>query len=404
MGVSNNNAQENIQPKGNKKDFKKPLQVLHLSKKDTQKKSQEIQNEQPNSQEEIKKENIAIKPQIFKDGSETEIKESVESIKAFDSSQQNLNRPLNFSEQNTDFQLERTVDEFDFDESAFLEALNANEPIGATGETISGKVIAIESDGLYVDIGGKAPGYMPKKESGLGVITNFKEKFSIGHEIEVLVIKEQNADGMVTVSARALILRQSWEKVSSYAKNGELIDVLINGFNRGGLTCDVDGLRGFIPRSQLEDGQDHQSFVGKTLKVAFLEVNPESRKLVLSEKKASLVSKLTSLELGQLIEGEVLAVKPYGFFIDLGGASGLLHQSSLTNGSIRSLREIFREGEVIKALISEIDLEKGRIGLNTALLENSAGELIIDKQKVMQEATERALKTKALFDKKEQDK
>ncbi len=404
MGVSNNNAQENIQPKGNKKDFKKPLQVLHLSKKDTQKKSQEIQNEQPNSQEEIKKENIAIKPQIFKDGSETEIKDRNENTKSFDSAQHDLNKPLNFSEQNTDFQLERTVDEFDFDESAFLEALNANEPIGATGETISGKVIAIESDGLYVDIGGKAPGYMPKKESGLGVITNFKEKFSIGHEIEVLVIKEQNADGMVTVSARALILRQSWEKVSSYAKNGELIDVLINGFNRGGLTCDVDGLRGFIPRSQLEDGQDHQSFVGKTLKVAFLEVNPESRKLVLSEKKASLVSKLTSLELGQLIEGEVLAVKPYGFFIDLGGASGLLHQSSLTNGSIRSLREIFREGEVIKALISEIDLEKGRIGLNTALLENSAGELIIDKQKVMQEATERALKTKALFDKKEQDK
>ncbi len=400
MGVSNKNAQDNIQPKGNKKDLKKPLQVLHISKKDTQ----EVQNEQSNSREEIKKENIAIKPQLIKDQSVREIESSHENTKAFDISQQDLNRPLNFSEQNTDFQLERKVDEFDFDESAFLEALNANEPIGATGETISGKIIAIESDGLYVDIGGKAPGYMPKKECGLGVITNFKEKFSIGLEMEVLVIKEQNADGMVTVSARALILRQSWEKVSSSAKNGELIDVLINGFNRGGLTCDVDGLRGFIPRSQLEDGQDYQSFVGKNLKVAFLEVNPESRKLVLSEKKASLVSKLTSLELGQLIEGEVLAVKPYGFFIDLGGASGLLHQSSLTNGSIRSLREIFREGEIIKALISEIDLEKGRVGLNTALLENSAGELIIDKQKVMQEATERALKTKALFDKKEQDK
>ena len=142
MGVSNKNAQDNIQPKGNKK----PLQVLHISKKDTQKKSQEIQNEQPNSQEEIKKENIAIKPQIFKDGSETEIKDRNENTKSLDSSQHDLNKPLNFSEQNIDFQLERTVDEFDFDESAFLEALNANEPIGATGETISVKVIAIESD------------------------------------------------------------------------------------------------------------------------------------------------------------------------------------------------------------------------------------------------------------------
>jgi len=404
MGVSDKSPQNNNKPMGNKKDLKKPIQVLHISKKDTQKKSQEIENAKTNPLEEIKNETIAIKPQIIKDESVIEFDNNNENHKTLDNSDQDLNRPLNFHDQNADFQLERTVDEFDFDESAFLEALNANEPIGATGETISGKIIAIESDGLYVDIGGKAPGFMPKKECGLGVITNFKEKFSVGLGMEVLVIKEQNADGMVTVSARALILRQSWEKVSSSAKNGELIDVLINGFNRGGLTCDVDGLRGFIPRSQLVDGQDHQSFVGKNLKVAFLEVNPESRKLVLSEKKASLVSKLTSLKLGQLIEGEVLAVKPYGFFIDLGGASGLLHQSSLTKGSIRSLREIFREGETIKALISEIDLEKGRIGLNTALLENSAGELIIDKEKVMREARDRALKTKALFDKKDKDK
>ena len=307
-------------------------------------------------------------------------------------------------DEDEDFIIERKLDEFDFDESAFLEALNENEPIGSTGETIKGKVIALESDGLYIDIGGKAPGFMPKKECGLGVITNFKEKFTIGLEMEVLVIKEQNADGMVTVSARALILRQSWEKVASSAKNGELIQVTINGFNRGGLTCDVDGLRGFIPRSQLENGQDYQSLVSKNLKVAFLEVNPETRKLVLSEKKALLVSKFADLKLGQLIEGEVLAIKPYGFFVDLGGASGLLHQSSITNGSIRNLREIFVEGEVIKALITEIDLERGRIGLNTALLENTPGELIIDKEKVMIEASERSLKTKSLFDKKDLEK
>ena len=154
--------------------------------------------------------------------------------------------------------LERKVDDFDLDESASLEALNENEPIGSTGETIKGKVIAIESDGAYIDIGGKAPGFMPKKREWIRVITNFKENFPIGLEIEVLVIKEQNADVMVTVSARALIIRQSWEKVVHSAKNGELIQVSINGFNRGGLTHDVDGLRGFIPRSQLEDGQDYQ--------------------------------------------------------------------------------------------------------------------------------------------------
>ncbi len=403
-GVSDKDAQNYKKIKGNKNDVKKPPQVLHISKKNTYSKKEEVLNDNQNPSKEIKTELQEIKPQII-DPPLNKDKESYSKNINFENvSYEALSKPLNLQTEDQDFIIERKVDEFDFDENAFLEALNENEPIGDTGETIKGKVIAIESDGLYIDISGKAPGFMPKKECGLGVITNFKEKFPIGLEMEVLVIKEQNADGMVTVSARALILRQSWEKVARSAKNGELIKVTINGFNRGGLTCDVDGLRGFIPRSQLEDGQDYQSFVSKNLKVAFLEVNPETRKLVLSEKKALLVSKFADLRLGQLIEGEVLAIKPYGFFVDLGGASGLLHQSSLTNGSIRNLREIFVEGEVIKALITEIDLERGRISLNTALLENSPGELIIDKEKIMIEASERSLKTKALFDKKDLEK
>ena len=403
-GVSDKNAQNNKKIKGDKNNFKKPLQVLHLSKKDTISKKEEVVDVHQNSTKDVKTEISAVNPKII-EAPINEVKESYSNNINFENiSYKELEKPLTLQDEDEDFIIERKVDEFDFDESAFLEALNENEPIGATGETIKGKVIALESDGLYIDIGGKAPGFMPKKECGLGVITNFKEKFTIGLEMEVLVIKEQNADGMVTVSARALILRQSWEKVASSAKNGELIQVTINGFNRGGLTCDVDGLRGFIPRSQLENGQDYQSLVSKNLKVAFLEVNPETRKLVLSEKKALLVSKFADLKLGQLIEGEVLAIKPYGFFVDLGGASGLLHQSSITNGSIRNLREIFVEGEVIKALITEIDLERGRIGLNTALLENTPGELIIDKEKVMIEASERSLKTKSLFDKKDLEK
>ena len=399
-GVSDKDAQNNKKIKGDKHNLKKPLQVLHISKKDSISKKEEVVDGHQNSTKEVKADISAVKPKIIETTID-EVKGSYSHNINFENiSYKELDKPLILQDEDEDFIIERKLDEFDFDESAFLEALNENEPIGSTGETIKGKVIALESDGLYIDIGGKAPGFMPKKECGLGVITNFKEKFTIGLEMEVLVIKEQNADGMVTVSARALILRQSWEKVASSAKNGELIQVTINGFNRGGLTCDVDGLRGFIPRSQLENGQDYQSLVSKNLKVAFLEVNPETRKLVLSEKKALLVSKFADLKLGQLIEGEILAIKPYGFFVDLGGASGLLHQSSITNGSIRNLREIFVEGEVIKALITEIDLERGRIGLNTALLENTPGELIIDKEKVMIEASERSLKTKSLFEKK----
>jgi len=296
----------------------------------------------------------------------------------------------------------RQVDDFDFDEEAFLAALDENEPIGATGDVVTGTVIAHESDGIYVDIGGKAPGFMPKAECGLGVITELKTRFPKGIEVQVLVTREQNADGMVTISCRALALRQAWEKVRQLEKDGKVFQVKLTGFNRGGCTCDLEGLRGFIPRSQLEDGENHEALVGKTIGVAFLEVNPETRKLVLSEKKASTSAKFANLEVGQLVSGQVVSLKPYGFFVDLGGVSGLLHQSSITGGALRDLREAFETGETIQALIMELDPGRGRIGLNTALLENQPGELLVDKAKVMKEAEDRANRARNMIRQKEQ--
>ena len=296
----------------------------------------------------------------------------------------------------------RSVDDFDFDEEAFLAALDENAPVGTTGEVIKGIVIALESDGVYVDIGGKAPGFMPKSEAGLGVITNYQERFPKGLEVEVLVTREQNADGMVTISCRALELRKSWDKVKVLEKEGKVVQVIVSGFNRGGVTCDLEGLRGFIPRSQLQDGENHQELVGKTLGVAFLEVNSGTRKLVLSEKRASVAARFQELEVGQLVEGLVASVKPYGLFIDLGGISGLLHQSAITNGSLRSIREVFDQGDRVSALITDLDPGRGRIGLNTALLEGPPGELLIDKDKVMAEASDRASRAQNTLKQNEQ--
>ncbi len=298
--------------------------------------------------------------------------------------------------------ISHSVDDFDFDEEAFLAALDENEPVGTTGDVVTGTVIGMESDGVYVDIGGKAPGFMPKSECGLGVITNLKERFPKGLEIEVLVTREQNADGMVTISCRALALRQSWDRVKILEKEGKVVQVKVSGFNRGGVTCDLEGLRGFIPRSQLQDGENHEALVGKTLGVAFLEVNPETRKLVLSEKRAATAAKFSELEVGQLVEGHVVAVKPYGFFVDLGGISGLLHQSVVTGGAMRSLREVFDHGDVVKALITELDPGRGRIALNTAMLEGQPGELLVEKDKVMAEAVDRANRARNVLRQQEQ--
>jgi len=296
----------------------------------------------------------------------------------------------------------RSVDDFDFDEEAFLAALDENEPVGTTGEVVHGVVLNVESDGVYVDIGGKAPGFMPKSEAGLGVITNLKERFPKGLAVEVLVTREQNADGMVTISARALALRQSWEKVRQLEKDGKVVQVKVNGFNRGGVTCDLEGLRAFIPRSQLQEGEQHEALVGKTLGVAFLEVNSETRKLVLSEKKAATAARFGELEVGQLVEGVVASIKPYGYFIDLGGISGLLHQSCVSGGQLRDLREVFNTGDRVRALVTELDPGRGRIALNTALLEGQPGEILIAKDQLFAEAEERGNRARSMLRQQEQ--
>ena len=291
----------------------------------------------------------------------------------------------------------RSVDDFDFDEEAFLAALDENEPVGTTGDVVKGVVIGVESDGVYVDVGGKAPGFMPKKEAGLGVIPNLKERFPKGLAVEVLVTREQNADGMVTISARALALRQSWEKLRAMEKEGKVVQVKVNGFNRGGVTCDLEGLRGFIPRSQLQDGENHEALVGKTFGVTFLEVNPETRKLVLSEKKAASAAFFSELSVGQLVEGLVVSIKPYGYFVDLGGVSGLLHHSAVSGGQIRDLREVFNPGDRVRALVTELDPGRGRIALNTALLEGQPGEILIERDTVMAEAEDRANRARSVL-------
>jgi len=398
---------------------RKPLQVMHISRKTEEeiinKDSSNQEISEPSKDKRFDEKVLAEtdisqlkkapeqKKLIREDSSETVQQSTMEDLLRSENNSDYKKNIEAFDDQNIFEQKSRTVDEFDFDEDEFLAALEENQPIGTTGEIAKGSVIAVESDGVYVDIGGKAPGFMPKNECGLGVITNLKERFPKGLQVEVLVTREQNADGMVTISCRALELRKSWDKVQNLAKEGKVIRVKINGFNRGGVTCDFEGLRGFIPRSQLEDGENHQSLVSKTISTAFLEVNPERRKLVLSEKKAVIASRFSELEIGQLIEGEILTIKPYGFFVDLRGVSGLLHHSMVTNGSMRSLREVFQPGESIKALITDLDPSRGRIGLNTALLEGPPGELITDKAKVMEEANERAIKARNSLNKEKVD-
>lgn len=298
----------------------------------------------------------------------------------------------------------RNVDDVDFDMEAFQSALEVSAGVGAKGEEVCGTVVGHESDGVYVDIGGKAPGWMAKQECGFGVITDLVEQFPQGKQLKVLVTGEQNAEGMVTVSCRALMVRDSWATVTRLAQEAAMVQAVISGFNRGGCTCTVEGLRGFIPRSQLVDGDNPSALVGKTIGVTFLEVNPKTSKLVLSEKKASRARRFAELQVGDLVTGKVSGMKQFGCFVDLGPVSCLLHQRCISASHIRDLREVFTVGETISALVTDIDPARGRIALNTALLETLPGEMLVAKADVMGQAEQRAERARAvLFQEQQQD-
>lgn len=297
----------------------------------------------------------------------------------------------------------RSVDDVDFDEEAFRSALAGSASGGAKGEEVCGTVIGHESDGVYVDIGGKAPGWLPKQECGFGVVTDMADQFPQGKQLKVLVTGEQNAEGMVTVSCRALMVRESWTTVTRLAQEAAVVQAVISGFNRGGCTCTVEGLRGFIPRSQLVGGDNHSALVGKTLGVTVLEANPKTSKLVLSEKQASRAQRFAQLNVGDLVTGQISGLKRFGCFVDLGPISGLLHQRCISAGHIRDLREVFTMGETISAMVTDVDAARSRIALNTALLENLPGEMLVAKAEVMGQAEQRAERARAaLFQEQQQ--
>ena len=167
-GVSDNNAPKKIKSKGNQSELKRPLQVLQLNKKhidnDTFKESPTNENISSNNDDSysMQQKDFELESERFNTNSlekEIQDKNAEQSNLSFN----NIEKPQVLSEVNKVFEEERILDEYDFDEDQFLAALNENEPVGLTGETIRGKIIALESDGVYIDIGGKAPGYMPKK-------------------------------------------------------------------------------------------------------------------------------------------------------------------------------------------------------------------------------------------------
>ena len=271
----------------------------------------------------------------------------------------------------------------------FTKALEQHDYHFEKGQVIRGKVIQHTADGAYIDIGGKSAGYVPLKEADLQFEPNLAEVLPLNTDVELLITSEQNAEGQVRLSRRQLQLKEAWDKVAEIAEMGHSVQMRVTGTNKGGVVGEVEGLKGFIPRSHLLEKEDLDSLVGQSLTATFLEVNPTNNKLVLSQRRAIAAAQMDKLEVGKLVSGKVAKLQPYGVFVDFDGVSGLLHITQVSGSRIDALTTLFKYGQEIKVMILNIDEYKNRISLSTKLLENYPGELIEKFDEVMATAEAR---------------
>ncbi|MDQ2096897.1 MAG: S1 RNA-binding domain-containing protein [Tychonema bourrellyi B0820] len=278
----------------------------------------------------------------------------------------------------------------------FAKALEQHNYEFQKGQVVRGKVIEHDSNGAYVDIGGKSSAFLPIEEAALRTSANLSELVPLEEEREFLIIREQDANGQVTLSLRQLELQQAWEELTQMQESGKVLQVRVSGANKGGVTVDVQGMRGFIPRSHLIDRDNIEGLIGQALTVSFLEVDRDREKLVLSQRLATQSSAFSQLQIGQLVEGKVSSIKPFGVFIDMEGISGLLHIKQVSQKYIENLSQVFSSGQILKAMVIDLDESRGRISLSTRILENYPGEMVDKMADVMdtaEERSERARKT-----------
>lgn len=263
------------------------------------------------------------------------------------------------------------------------------------GDIVKGKVFQYDSSGVYVDIGGKSPGFVPLSEASWQNVSNIADVLPLQEEFEFLIIKEQDSEGQVKLSRRQLFIEQAWDNLVEIQEKGKVVEMLVTGVNRGGVIGQIDGLKAFIPRSHLIEKDDFEKLIDQSLKANVLQIDRPQNKIVLTQRNIARSSAMQNLQEGELVQGKIVKIQPYGLFVDFGGVAGLLHIKQISEGQISSLSNIFKIGEEIKVVVLEIDEIKNRISLTTKVLENYPGEFIEKKDLVMETAEARLAEKQA---------
>lgn len=256
------------------------------------------------------------------------------------------------------------------------------------GDKVIGTVFRIDGRGAYVDIGAKSPAICPVSEASLAEVDRVNKVLRSDEAREFIIIREYPE---VILSLKRLEYAVAWQRVRQLQEEDVVVYGKVVSVNRGGLMVEVEHLRGFVPTSHLSAKSQSEDLTGQMLALKFLEVDEERFRLVLSNRRATTESSTSGLKVGDVVEGVVQAVKPYGAFVDLGsGMNGLLHISQISHDRISSVESVLSEGDKLKVMVLSQDRDKGRVALSTKKLEPTPGDMLRDPALVFERAEEMA--------------
>lgn len=246
-------------------------------------------------------------------------------------------------------------------------------------EIVSGKVTAISTSDVVLDINFKS--------DGLVSLSEFRDTpdLAVGDLVDVYVEQQEDIRGQLILSRRKAKLLRAWERIVDSYENGTVIKGLVISKTKGGLIVDAGGLETFLPGSQIDIKPiiDYDSYVGKTMEFKVVKINEAIKNAVVSHKaliESDLAEQreaiIASLERGQVLEGLVKNITDFGAFLDLGGVDGLLYITDISWGRISHPNEVLELNQKINVVVLDFDENKKRISLGLKQLQPHPWEVL----------------------------
>ncbi|WP_428843223.1 30S ribosomal protein S1 [Thermus aquaticus] len=247
------------------------------------------------------------------------------------------------------------------------------------GQVLTGKVVFVGSEGVAVDIGAKTEGIIPFNQLTEKPLSDeeLKGLLKPGDEVRVQVLKVDPETGQILLSRKKVEATEHWDRIQELYEKGEPVTVTVKEKVKGGVVAELDGVRAFIPASQLDLRRipNLDAYVGQQLLVKIIEFHRKKGRVLLSrravleeEQKKAKEAFFQSLEPCQVVEGTVVDVTDFGAFVNLGPVDGLVHRSEITWGRFNHPREVLHKGQKVRAQVVSVDPEKERVNLSIKAL------------------------------------